>query len=613
MTRFMPVLQEKAHETLKATFGYPDFRPGQEEIIAALLKGEDVFAVMPTGSGKSMCYQLPALLQGGMTVVVSPLIALMRDQVSQLQGFGVAAATLNSATPEEEARETWRQIYEGTLRLLYLSPERLAMEGLPERLMQAGITRIAIDEAHCVSQWGHDFRPEYRMLGRLRGIWKGVNTLALTATADATTREDILAQLFDTRPNVVVHSFDRPNLRLAFAPKDQPRRQIETFLAHRKGQSGILYCSSRKRTETLAEELTEKGLLALPYHAGLDTQTRTRHQDRFLKEDGVVMTATIAFGMGINKPDVRFVIHADMPVSIESYYQEIGRAGRDGLPADTLTLYGLDDMTFRRRQIEEKDVGEERLRIEMRRLDAMIALCETATCRRTALLAYFGEASQPCGTCDLCEGKVRLFDATLDARKALSAVVRTGQRFGTAYLADLLTGHLTDALKRNGHHSLKTFGVGKDKAARYWKTLLRQLFAANVLSHASEEHGGFRLTEKGVRVLKGEEDIRLRETSEPRTKRVPAASSPAYPPATAFDQRLFDSLRALRKALADEEGVPVYVIFPDRTLMEMTSERPRDLDGLQNIHGVGSRKLRAYGDVFLQAIADFEEKHGIPF
>jgi ATP-dependent DNA helicase RecQ len=369
-------LPSHARDVLKSIFGYADFRPGQAEIIGALLKGEDVFAVMPTGSGKSMCYQLPALLDGGLTVVVSPLIALMRDQVSQLQGFGVSAATLNSATSEEEARQIWGQIHKNDVRLLYLSPERLAVEGMPERLSKAGIKRIAIDEAHCVSQWGHDFRPEYRMLGRLRSIWKGVNILALTATADDMTRTDILAQLFEKTPRIVLHSFDRPNLRLAFEPKDQPRRQIEAFLSRRKGQSGILYCSSRKRTETLAEEFRAKGYHMLAYHAGMDAATRARHQDRFLREDNIIIAATVAFGMGINKPDVRFVLHTDMPGSVESYYQEIGRAGRDGLPADTLTLYGLEDMAFRRRQIEEKDIGEERMRVEMRRLDAMI-FCNT--------------------------------------------------------------------------------------------------------------------------------------------------------------------------------------------------------------------------------------------
>jgi ATP-dependent DNA helicase RecQ len=596
-------LPSHARDLLKSTFGYADFRPGQAEIIGALLKGEDVFAVMPTGSGKSMCYQLPALLDGGLTVVVSPLIALMRDQVSQLQGFGVSAATLNSSTSEEEARKIWGQIHKNDVRLLYLSPERLAVDGMPERLSQAGIKRIAIDEAHCVSQWGHDFRPEYRMLGRLRSIWKGVNILALTATADDMTRQDILAQLFKKPPRIVLHSFDRPNLKLAFEPKDQPRRQIEAFLNRRKGQSGILYCSSRKRTETLSEEFRAKGYSMLAYHAGMDAGARARHQDRFLKEDNIIMAATVAFGMGINKPDVRFVLHTDMPGSVESYYQEIGRAGRDGLPADTLTLYGLEDMAFRRRQIEEKDIGEERMRVEMRRLDAMINLCETAVCRRTALLTYFNEASDPCGTCDLCEGKVSLFDATMDARKALSAVMRTGQRFGMTYLTDLLTGHTTEALKRNGHDALKTFGIGKDKAAKHWKTLLRQLFAANALSYASEEHGGFCLTEKGARLLKGEEHIHLRAEAPPRSKRLNTTKAIIND----VDQALFEHLRSLRRAIAEDEGVPAYVIFPDRTLLDMASERPSDLDEMEALHGVGSRKLKAYGDAFLQAIAEFRE------
>ena len=427
-----PSRESEARAILKSVWGYDDFRPGQWEVIAAALDGRDVFAVMPTGSGKSMCYQLPALVAGGLTLVVSPLIALMRDQVGQLVRAGVPAASLNSMNSEEEAAQAWDKLNSGDLRLLFVSPERLAGEGLVSRLKRIGVNRLAIDEAHCVSQWGHDFRPEYRLLAKTREALGGVPVTALTATADRQTQADIAQQLFPEPPQTVVHSFDRPNLKLAFAPKEQPRRQIDDFLRRHRGGSGIVYCSSRSKTERLATGLREKGWNALPYHAGLEQAERNRNQDIFLQEDEVVVCATIAFGMGINKPDVRFVVHADMPGSVESYYQEIGRAGRDGLPADTLTLYGIDDMALRRRQIDEKPVDDERKRIEHKRLNAMIDLCENALCRRSALLAYFGEETPPCRhgqvpfRCDLCGAEApTLHDATLEARKLLSAVIRS--------------------------------------------------------------------------------------------------------------------------------------------------------------------------------------------
>ena len=480
-----------ARAALGSIFGYGDFRPGQAEIVAAVLAGEDVLAVMPTGSGKSMCYQLPAIVDGALTVVVSPLIALMRDQVQQMRGFGVAAATLNSATGDDETRETWRLLREKELRLLFVSPERLQAEGLAARLRDAGVRRLAIDEAHCVSQWGHDFRPEYRAIGRARRALGDVQTLAFTATADKATREDVAERLFEGRPRVFLHSFDRPNIALRFEPKDQPRRQLAEFVAGHKGESGIVYCASRLRTESLAENLGRRGVRALAYHAGMDQGARSRNQDAFLQEDGVVMVATVAFGMGINKPDVRFVCHADMPANVESYYQEIGRAGRDGLPADTLTLYGFDDMALRRRQIAEKDIADERRQSETRKLEAMIALCEAATCRRQALLAYFGEDSPAgCGHCDLCRGGVPLADATVDAQKALSAVARTGGRFGAGYITDILVGRETEMIRRNGHASLKTFGVGQDKSQRVWRSVIRQLFAAGALDETGGELSG---------------------------------------------------------------------------------------------------------------------------
>jgi ATP-dependent DNA helicase RecQ len=596
---------KRARSVLSSVFGYEDFRPGQAEIVEAVLAGEDVLAVMPTGSGKSMCYQLPALIEDGLTVVVSPLIALMRDQVQQMVAYGVAAATLNSTTGDDEAREAWRLLNAGELRLLFVSPERLLTDGLMARLKDAGVRRLAIDEAHCVSQWGHDFRPVYRDIARARAALGGVRMLALTATADRATREDIVERLFPGRPRVFVHSFDRPNLALAFSPKDQPRRQIADFLAARKTESGIIYCSSRQRTESLAESLSERGFRALPYHAGLEQELRARNQDTFLQEDGVVMVATVAFGMGINKPDVRFVCHADMPSNIESYYQEIGRAGRDGLPADTLTLYGLDDMALRRRQIAGKETSDERLRLENRRLEAMIALCEAASCRGQALLAYFDEASGPCGHCDLCRGGVALEDRTVDAQKALSAVARTGQRFGTGYLAELLIGRESEAIRRNGHAALKTFGVGRDRPVAAWRSVLRQLFAAGALAETDDGHGGLRLTDRGEAILFGREAIALRAEPirrERRPERNGGGTAPDRDPRT---EALFQHLRALRAAIARDEGVAAFMIFPDRTLLDMARERPVDLYALRTVHGVGERKLAAYGGVFVQAIAEF--------
>lgn len=604
--------ESDARTILKSVFGYDDFRPGQWEVIAAALEGRDVFAVMPTGSGKSMCYQLPALVAGGLTLVVSPLIALMRDQVGQLTRAGVAAASLNSMNTEDEAAQAWDKLNAGELRLLFVSPERLAGEGLVARLRRLGVTRLAIDEAHCVSQWGHDFRPEYRLLAKTREALGNVPVTALTATADRQTREDIAQQLFPKPPHLVIHSFDRPNLKLAFAPKDQPRRQIADFLKGHRGGSGIVYCSSRGRTERLAEGLSEQGYRALPYHAGLDQAVRNRNQDIFLQEDGVVICATIAFGMGINKPDVRFVVHADMPGSIESYYQEIGRAGRDGLPADTLTLYGVDDMALRRRQIDEKAIDDERRRIEHKRLNAMIDLCECALCRRSALLAYFGEETQPCRTsaapfrCDLCASEATLTDATLDARKLLSAVARSGQRFGAAHLADILTGTMSETIKRQNHDGLKTFGVGQDKPKSAWTALTRKLFAAGALAEASVEHGGFCLTGKGEDILFGREGIALR--ADPNADRRSRRAGREAARADGLDEgtaALFEHLRRLRLDIAREEGVAAYIIFTDRTLIAMARERPLGLSEMRAIEGVGERKLTQYGETFIAAIAGF--------
>ncbi|WP_442754242.1 DNA helicase RecQ [Methylocystis sp. JAN1] len=596
----MSDLPPQARALLKSVFGYDDFRPGQAEIIAAALAGGPVLAVMPTGSGKSMCYQLPAIMEGALTVVVSPLIALMRDQVRQMRALGVAAATLNSMNGAEENDEARRAMREGDLRLLYVSPERLMMDGLIADLRRARPRRLAIDEAHCVSEWGHDFRPEYREIGRAAEALGGIQVVGLTATADAATREDIARRLFPSPPQLFLHSFDRPNIALNFALKEQPRRQLSRFLERHKGESGIVYCSSRQRTEDLAAYFVDQGYDALPYHAGLDQTMRNRNGDRFLREDGVIAVATIAFGMGVNKPDVRFVAHADMPSSVESYYQEIGRAGRDGLPADTLTLYGLDDMAFRRRRIDEKEVSEERRRIEHDRFSALAMLCETPRCRRQTLLAYFAEEAPPCERCDVCQGKVSVFDGLIPAQKALSAVYRTGQRFGANHIADVLRGEATEAVRRHGHDAIKTFGVGKDHAKQEWASILRQLFAAGALQTASAEHGGFALTAKGEDILFGREKIMLR--SDPLARR--ERQRKETPNLDETTERILAALKRKRRALAQEEGVPAYVIFADRTLIDMAEKRPATLDELLEVHGVGERKVARYGDAFLEALEE---------
>jgi len=598
----LSTLPESARTLLKSVFGYEDFRPGQAEIVAAVLAGAPVLAVMPTGSGKSMCYQLPALIDGGLTVVVSPLIALMRDQVRQMRAFGVAAATLNSMNDGDENRETRRALRAGDLRLLFVSPERLLTDGLIDELASAGPRRLAIDEAHCVSEWGHDFRPEYREIGRAAKLLGGVQVIAFTATADKSTRADIAQRLFEREPEVFLHSFDRPNIELNFAAKDQPRRQLSRFLGKHKGESGIVYCGSRKQTEALAAFFCGEGHEAVAYHAGLDQEIRNRNGDRFLQEDGVIAVATIAFGMGVNKPDVRFVAHADMPSSVEAYYQEIGRAGRDGLPADTLTLYGLDDMAFRRRQIDEKDISPERRRIEHKRFSALAMLCESPRCRRQTLLGYFDEEAPACGRCDICLGRVAVRDGTVEAQKALSAVARTGQRFGAAHLADVLTGEASASVLRHRHNEIKTFGVGKDRSKAAWTAALRQLFAAGALRDASAEHGGFALTQMGEDILFGRESIMLRDHVEtPREKGGGARRDRA--PLNESDP-VMAALKRKRLQLARDEGVPAFMIFPDRTLIDMAEKRPATIDDMRRVHGVGDRKLAQYGDAFLEALEE---------
>jgi ATP-dependent DNA helicase RecQ len=592
---------ERAREALRRVFGFADFRLGQEEILEAVLAGDDVMAIMPTGSGKSLLFQLPALIGDGLTIVVSPLIALMRDQVAQMRAYGVAAAALNSAASPAERSAIYEGLESRELRLLYVAPERLLRDDTLELLSRSRIDLLAIDEAHCVSQWGHDFRPEYIRLKEAAQALGRPKTIAVTATADAPTRTDIEDKLFFRAPKVFVRSFDRPNLFLAMRPKSDATRQLWDAVQRHPGESGIVYCGSRRRTEELAQEFSERGRRALPYHAGLDPHVRSANQDAFLQEDGVVMCATIAFGMGVDKPDVRFVLHADMPSSIESYYQEIGRAGRDGLPADTLTLYGLGDIEMRRRQIEEGNSPPERKRIEQEKLEELVALCECARCRRQVLLGFFGEDCEPCGNCDVCKGGVRLVDGTIEARKALSAVMRTEGRFFFGHLANILVGKTTEAVERHGHSELKTFGVGKDRSTSAWGGVFRQLISANMLVRDHADRDRLVLTEAGRKVLKGDAPFQLREdVLEPKGKR------PAKTPLTPrdADADLFAALKALRAAMAKAANQPAYVIFPDRTLIEMAKEKPTTLHELAEIHGVGEQKLQKFGPAFLAVLKD---------
>ena len=600
----LPTL-DAVHALLKSTFGYDRLRPGQAEIIKALLAGENVLAVMPTGSGKSLCYQLPALATETLTVVVSPLIALMRDQVAALRVNGVAAGALNSATPRADAAETHRQLRDGRLRLLYISPERLVQPDVLDGLARHGPAMFAIDEAHCISQWGHDFRPDYRRLAELPEHFPDAQLGAFTATADAVTRKDIVEQVFRGRAKVVVAGFDRPNLQIGIAPRDSAARQIDTLLDRHAGQSGIVYTLSRKEAERTAQRLSSHGRTALPYHAGMDQAIRDRNQDRFLTEDGVVMVATIAFGMGIDKPDVRFVVHANIPPTVEAYYQEIGRAGRDGLPAETLMLYGMNDIRLRRLMIDDSDRPDDAKRVEHQRLNALLALCETAGCRRQALLGYFGEACDPCGNCDRCLVPVKTIDGTVIAQKALSAALRTGERFGAEHLTSVLRGEATDKVRQHRHDRLPTFGVGADIDKTLWRSYLRQLVAAGVLQIDIDGYG-LKLGGRGRSLLRGAETVALHGEAAGRPKgRIEA---PERSP-TSADPTLFAQLKQVRLEIANAEGVPAFVVFHDRSLLDMAARRPQNLEQFSACHGVGASKLERYGERFLAALKDAADIH----
>ena len=585
-------------DLLAHVFGFDAFRPGQEAIVDAVVAGRDVLAIMPTGGGKSLCYQLPALARDGLTVVISPLIALMRDQVRALQEAGVAAGALTSGNTEEETEAVWEGLERGDLKLLYMAPERLASGGTERMLRRADCRLIAVDEAHCVAQWGHDFRPDYLRIGALRDALD-VPLAAFTATADEETRAEIRERLFAGRAvEEFLRGFDRPNLALAFAPKDGPRRQVLSFAAARKGQSGIVYCGTRAKTETLAKALRDEGHAACHYHGGMEAEDRRIVEARFSREDGLIVVATIAFGMGVDKPDVRWVVQADLPKSIESYYQEIGRAGRDGAPADTLTLFGADDIRFRRSQIDEGLAPPERKAADHGRLNALLGLAEAQGCRRQVLLRYFGEDPEPCGNCDLCASPPDLFDGTTDVRKALSAMLRTDERFGTGHLIDVLRGEETDKVRRFGHDRLSVFGIGREHPKALWQAIFRQMMGLDLVRPDPERHGALRFMDHARPVLKGEAAVTLRRDTLGRAERRPAVRQMVGEE----DAPLLSALKAKRRALAEEKGWPAYMIFNDATLIAMAEGRPRDLDDLARVPGVGAKKLETYGRAFLSVI-----------
>jgi len=601
---FADVTRDPKRQVLKGIFGFDDFRPGQEATIDALLAGRSVLAVMPTGSGKSLCFQVPALVLGGLTIVVSPLLALMQDQVAALRLAGVAADTINSTQDRSANVAAWRRAQSGATRLLYLAPERLMTAPMLAALAKLDVKLIAIDEAHCISQWGPAFRPEYKALVRLRETFPAVPIAALTATADEATRADIAAELFGGQVDMFVQGFDRPNIRLAVESKQNSKQQLLDFVKRRAGSSGIVYCLSRKKTEEMAAFLSENGIRALPYHAGMSKEAREANQNLFMTEPGLVMAATIAFGMGIDKSDVRFVFHADLPASIEAYYQEIGRAGRDGQPAEAHMLFGLGDIRMRRIFIDDEDAGDDRKRREHQRLDALIGYCEAPSCRRQILLGYFGEASQPCGNCDTCLAPVGLVDGTIDAQKILSAVKRTGERFGAAHIVDVLRGISSEKVISGGHDKLPTFGVGAERKKEEWQSMIRQLVASGFLKLDIAGYGGLAISDKGRLLLRGAGSFRYRPPSPRRRERQRLRDAVAASPLSGDRSSLLAMLKQLRLRLAKEMGVPAYLIFSDRTLIDMAEHCPRNETEFAQVNGVGAAKLREFGAIFLRAIAD---------
>ncbi|WNW14082.1 DNA helicase RecQ [Pseudomonas sp. DTU_2021_1001937_2_SI_NGA_ILE_001] len=595
---------EQAQRILKDIFGYDHFRGSQGAIIERVASGGDALVLMPTGGGKSLCFQVPGLLRDGLCVVVSPLIALMDDQVATLDELGVSAAALNSTLSADQQRELAARMRQGQLKMLYLAPERLVQPRMLAFLQSLKIALFAIDEAHCVSQWGHDFRPEYLQLGQLAELFPDVPRIALTATADKRTREEIVTRLHLQNAERFLSSFDRPNIFYRIVAKEQPRKQLLAFLSERRGDAGIVYCLSRKKVEEVAAFLSDNGYPALPYHAGLPAETRADNQRRFLNEEGLIMVATIAFGMGIDKPNVRFVAHLDLPKSLEAYYQETGRAGRDGLPADAWMAYGLQDVLMLKQMLQNSEGDERHKRLEHHKLDAMLALCEETRCRRQALLAYFDEElPQPCGHCDNCVDGVQTWDATEAARQALSTIYRTGQRYGVGHLVDVLLGKSNEKVQNFGHQHLSVFGVGKGRSEGEWRSLFRQLVARGLADIDLEGYGGLRLTDACRPLLRGEVSLELRRDLKPQASARSSGGSPASQLVRGEEREQWEALRVLRRRLAEEHGVPPYVIFPDSTLLEMLRSQPRSMAEMARVSGVGARKLERYGEAFLEVLA----------
>ncbi|AWA99039.1 MULTISPECIES: ATP-dependent DNA helicase RecQ [Vibrio harveyi group] len=592
---------------LEDVFGYQEFRDGQQLVIDAAVEGRDSLVILPTGGGKSLCYQIPALVRSGITLVISPLISLMKDQVDQLKANGVAAECINSTMPREELLSVYNRMHTGHLKLVYVSPERVLMRDFIERLENLPLSMIAVDEAHCISQWGHDFRPEYAALGQLKQLFSHVPFMALTATADDATRRDILERLQLNNPEVYLGSFDRPNIRYNLVEKHKPVSQIVRYLETQKGNCGIIYCGSRKKVEMVTEKLCNNHIRAAGYHAGMDADERAYVQEAFQRDDIQIVVATVAFGMGINKPNVRFVVHFDIPRNIESYYQETGRAGRDGLPAEAMMLYDPADISWLRRMLDEKDDGPQK-QVETHKLNAMSAFAEAQTCRRQVLLNYFGEyREKPCGNCDICLDPPKHFDATEEARKALSCVYRVNQSFGMGYVVEVLRGMQNIRVRENGHDKISTYAIGRDHSHDYWVSIFRQLIHKGLLFQNITRNSTLQLTEEARPLLRG--DVTL-ELAVPRLDTAARAAKSDKLTSKNYDKKLFAKLRKLRKSIADEDGLPPYVVFSDATLIDMAEILPTSYGEMLAVSGVGQRKLEKYADPFLDLIQEHITHHG---